>query len=206
MRASSPGERRQNQLRRSLPPIRSPNQIRKSPHCPGSGYRYARFSENHVWPSRVFMIEAPAAASAARNPAPAARPFPEGPQHPFAPRALRSQHAMPRALVTASQILSRILEDPSLPRRRRNQTGMLFTAETQRRRDKRRAHATTASWWNALGNPRANMPPRLGAWQPGRLLHGRRTSGYGESCGNLICIIFKVRPPAKSPAVIHQQH
>jgi hypothetical protein len=152
MRASSPGERRQNQLRRSLPPIRSPNQIRKSPHCPGSGYRYARFSENHVWPSRVFMIEAPAAASAARNPAPAARPFPEGPQHPFAPRALRSQHAMPRALVTASQILSRILEDPSLPRRRRNQTGMLFTAETQRRRDKRRAHATTASWWNGLGN------------------------------------------------------
>ena len=36
----------------------------------------------------------------------------------------------------------------------------------------RRAHATTASWWNGMGNPRANMPPRKGAWQPGRLLHG----------------------------------
>jgi hypothetical protein len=26
-------------------------------------------------------------------------------------------------------------------------------AETQRRRGKRRAHATTASWWNGMGNP-----------------------------------------------------
>src|ERR1035441_2707454 len=38
-------------------------------------------------------------------------------------------------------------------------------------RSKRRAHATTASWWNGLENPRVNMPPRMGAWQPGRLLH-----------------------------------
>src|ERR1017187_7509462 len=30
---------------------------------------------------------------------------------------------------------------------------MLFNAETQRRRDKRRALATTASWWNGVGNP-----------------------------------------------------
>src|ERR1019366_1823941 len=34
-----------------------------------------------------------------------------------------------------------------------NQTGSRFPAETQGRRDKRRAHATTASWWNGVGNP-----------------------------------------------------
>src|ERR1039458_10058525 len=27
----------------------------------------------------------------------------------------------------------------------------------------RRAHATTASWWNGMGNPRGYMPPRKGA-------------------------------------------
>jgi hypothetical protein len=32
------------------------------------------------------------------------------------------------------------------------EVGMLFNAETQRSQRKRRAHATTASWWNGLGN------------------------------------------------------
>src|ERR1035441_5618961 len=35
-----------------------------------------------------------------------------------------------------------------------------------------------------MGNPRANMPPRMGAWQPGRLLHGlgyRREDGPKKS-------------------------
>src|ERR1035441_5623084 len=32
---------------------------------------------------------------------------------------------------------------------------------TQRRRD-RRAHARTAAWWKGMGNPRGNMPPRMG--------------------------------------------